>query len=49
MAIPNLRRWQAKIQMALALEVRIAAVCCVVQRSRIVHEVELEHFTRVSS
>lgn len=31
--------------MALALEVRTAAVGCVVQRGSIIHEVELEHIT----
>ena len=43
--IRNLRRWQAKIQHGTRSGSRTAAVCCVVQRGRIVHEVELEHIT----
>ena len=45
--IPNLRRWQAKIQVAPALEGRSAFVYRVVQRGHIVPEGEREHITRV--
>ena len=43
--ITHLLRMQAKIQLAPALEHRTAAVCCVVQRGRIVVELEGEHIT----